>query len=153
MITREEVDEAQKKWGRGLISIGALNHDRAACEKRTDELLDNLYAYNLGDVLFKPTKVKVNQFRLTKKSAKSYFIGGDPMNQEDAGFALKPWIKVRFENVAVILESNRALAMGNYFFTDSEGGETKVEFTFGYQKDSHGRLRIDLHHSSLPYSP
>ncbi len=153
MITREEVEEAQKEWGTGLVSIGALSHDRAACEKRTDELIDNLYAYNLGIVLFKPTKVTINQFRLTKQGAKSYFIGGDPTNEEDAGFALMPWIKVRFENVAVILESNRALAMGNYFFTDSEGAETKVEFTFGYQKDSNRRLKIDLHHSSLPYSP
>ncbi len=82
-----------------------------------------------------------------------YFIGGNSSNKKDAGFALAPWIKVRFENVAIILELNRALAMGNYFFTDSEGAETKVEFTFGYQKDSNGKLRIDLHHSSLPYSP
>jgi len=153
MITIEEVEHVQKEWGTGLISIGVLIHDRTACEKRTDEHIDDLYAFNLGAVLFKPTKAAVNQFRLTKQGAKSYFIGGDPMNQEDDGFALMPWVKVRFENVAVILESNRALAMGNYFFTDSEGIITKVEFTFGYIKDNQEKLRIDVHHSSLPYCP
>ncbi|MEC9118556.1 MAG: phosphoribosyl-AMP cyclohydrolase, partial [Candidatus Thermoplasmatota archaeon] len=40
----------------------------------------------------------------------------------------------------------------NYFFKDSEGAETKVEFTFGYITDSSGTLRINLHHSSMPAS-
>ena len=42
--------------------------------------------------------------------------------------------------------------MGNYFFTDLNGVEAKVEFTFGY-KLVEGELRIDLHHSSFPYNP
>jgi hypothetical protein len=40
--------------------------------------------------------------------------------------------------------------MGNYFFTDLEGNEAKVEYTFGYQLID-GDLKIDLHHSSFPY--
>ena len=40
--------------------------------------------------------------------------------------------------------------MGNYYFTDLTGVETKVEYTFGY-KLSNGELKIDLHHSSLPF--
>jgi hypothetical protein len=35
----------------------------------------------------------------------------------------------------------------------ASGDETRVEFTFGYRKDDRGRLRIFLHHSSLPYNP
>ena len=45
-----------------------------------------------------------------------------------------------------------AIAMGNYFFTDLQGNEAKVEYTFGY-KFIGGQLKIDLHHSSFPYNP
>ena len=48
-----------------------------------------------------------------------------------------------------ILEENRAIAMGNYYFTDLDGNEAKVEYTFGY-KLIDGSLKIDLHHSSFP---
>ena len=50
-----------------------------------------------------------------------------------------------------IIEDSRAIAMGNYFFKDSSNKEVKVEFTFGY-KLNNGKLVIDLHHSSLPFS-
>jgi hypothetical protein len=53
----------------------------------------------------------------------------------------------------MILEENRAIAMGNYYFTDLNGVETKVEYTFGYLRNSRGKLKIDVHHSSLPYEP
>ena len=83
----------------------------------------------------------------------SYFIAGDDrVCSEDAGFAIQPWTKVRFENAGFILEENRAIAMGNYFFTDLDGNEAKVEYTFGY-KSANGSLKIDLHHSSFPYNP
>ena len=43
--------------------------------------------------------------------------------------------------------------MGNYYFTPvGETEETKVEFSFGYVRDSEGLMRIVLHHSSLPYA-
>ena len=45
------------------------------------------------------------------------------------------------------------MAMGNYFFTDPDGVEVMVEYTFGYMLDDAGELRIVLHHSSLPYAP
>ncbi len=62
--------------------------------------------------------------------------------------------KVRFENSGTIIDSDSAISMGNYYFTDTNTGkETKVEYTFGYKKDKDGKLRINLHHSSLPYAP
>ena len=83
----------------------------------------------------------------------SYFIAGENrVCDEDTGFAIQPWTKVRFENAGFILEENRAIAMGNYFFTGLDGNEVKVEFTFGYTLIA-GELKIDLHHSSLPYNP
>jgi hypothetical protein len=71
---------------------------------------------------------------------------------EDSGFALQPWINVRFENASVILNEKTASAMGNYFFTEPNGNIVKVEYSFGYFLDSNGNLKINLHHSSLPYS-
>ena len=101
--------------------------------------------------MFKPTKCELDQFRPTKPEALSYFIAGeDRVCKEDKGFAINPWIKVRFENSGFILDERRAIAMGNYYFTDLEGHEAKVEYTFGY-KLMDGQLKIDLHHSSFPY--
>ena len=44
------------------------------------------------------------------------------------------------------------MAMGNYFFTTPEGDEVKVEYSFGYILDENGNVRINLHHSSMPYA-
>jgi len=41
--------------------------------------------------------------------------------------------------------------MGNYFFTETNGNEVKVEYTFGYFLNNEGELKINLHHSSLPF--
>ncbi|MBB78765.1 MAG: hypothetical protein CL844_07155 [Crocinitomicaceae bacterium] len=152
MITKEQVIEAQNEWGAGVVKIGSLKDNRSECESFTSDFLDKLYSFEDGPVLFKPTKCELEQFRPTKAEAKSYFIAGDDRAcNEDKGFAINPWTKVRFENSDIILENNRAIAMGNYFFTDLEGNEAKVEYTFGY-KLKNGALKIDLHHSSFPYS-
>ena len=154
MITKEQVTEVQNEWGAGVVKIGALKSERANCESFTSEFLNKLYAFENGPVLFKPTKCAMEQFRPSKSEATSYFISGEDRScEEDQGFAINPWTKVRFENSNFILEDNRAIAMGNYFFTDVEGNEAKVEYTFGYKKASDGQLKIDLHHSSFPYNP
>ena len=151
MITKEQVVAVQSKWGNGVVKIGALKDDRNQCEQFADEFLTELYAFNNGPVLFKPTKCEIEQFRPTQIQALSYFIAGDDRAcNEDKGFAINPWTKVRFENTDLILEENRAIAMGNYFFTDLNGNEAKVEYTFGY-KLIDGDLKIDVHHSSFPY--
>ncbi|MBQ4822885.1 hypothetical protein [Aquimarina sp. MMG016] len=86
----------------------------------------------------------------TLKSDRSSYVNYD--FSEDKGFALHPWTKVSFENASLILEENPALAIENYFFTDTNGQDTKVEYTFGYCKDSSGKLKIDVHHSSLTFN-
>lgn len=154
MLTKQQVLDAQNSWGAGVVKIGALKDSRAECEEYTSNFLDKHYAFGAGPVLFKPTKCAIEQFRPTKAEAKSYFIAGDDRaNQEDSGFAIAPWIKVRFENAGgIILSENRAIAMGNYWFTTVDGDEVKVEYTFGYQVID-GALKIDVHHSSFPYNP
>ena len=151
MITKDQVLEAQEKWGSGVVKIGSLKHNRSECEAFASSFLDERYAFGLGTVIFKPTKCEFEQFRPTKSQAQSYFIAGDNRAcDEDKGFAIQPWTKVRFENAGIILEEKRAIAMGNYFFTDLDGNEAKVEYTFGY-KLVDGELKIDVHHSSFPF--
>ena len=151
MITKELIHEAQKKWGEGIIRIGSLKHNNLECIQYTTSFLNEMYDFENQDILFKPTKASVEQFRPTFKMALSYFLGGDDsFCSEDEGFAMKPWVEVNFENSGYIIEDTIAIAMGNYFFTDLNGNEAKVEYTFGY-KLSNGDLKIDLHHSSLPF--
>merc|ERR1711988_1450961 len=45
-------------------------------------------------------------------------------------------------------------AMGNYYFTDATAGDvTQVEYTFGYERCNDDKVRIFLHHSSVPFNP
>ena len=106
---------------------------------------------NSKEILFKPTKAKIIQFRSSFEKALSYFIGGENAAcSEDKGFALEPWSKVKFENSGFIIEDSRAIAMGNYFFTKQDGSLVKVEYTFSYVLRG-SKLFIDVHHSSLPF--
>jgi|TARA_B110000263_G_scaffold41269_1_gene33055 hypothetical protein len=152
MISLQDIELVQKKWGENVIQIGSLKNDPKASEKAIEKMLNELYAFELGNVLFKPTKVSKIQFRLNFEGAKSYFIGGNSNYNEDAGFAFQPWIQIKFENASVILNEKNALAMGNYFFTDPNGIKVKVEYTFSYISDSKGNLKINLHHSSFPFN-
>ena len=88
----------------------------------------------------------------------SYFVGHKAVEKghlEDAGFAInggKGWSNVVFDNHQIDVSGNVAIAMGNYFFTSAaDGSKTKVEYTFGYKKNADGKVRIFLHHSSVPF--
>jgi hypothetical protein len=151
MISLKEVENIQKEWGANLVKLGSLKANFEACENEATQMIKRLYGYDNGIVLFKPTKAKESQFRLSFEGAKSYFIGSNDNFSEDSGFALQPWTNVRFENASVILNEKTATAMGNYFFTDPNGNIVKVEYTFGYFLDSKECLKINLHHSSLPF--
>ncbi len=151
-ITAEEIDQAQQSWGKGIVAIGKVYIDGGDYSKVAEDHIDTLYAFQSGPVLFKPTKAADKQFRLTREEALSYFVAGNEKFVEDHGFAIQPWMKVRFENAATFLHGDYAVAMGNYFFTQLDEEEIKVEYTFGYIKDNAGKLRINLHHSSLPFS-
>ena len=151
-MTKEKIISVQNQWAEGIIQMGKLSNDRSSLEIFTSNFLDEMYDFENHDVLFKPTKASGEQFRPTFKMALSYFLGGDDsFCSEDDGFAMKPWVEVNFENSGYIIEDSRAIAMGNYFFKDGSENVVKVEFTFGYKLND-GKLVIDLHHSSLPFS-
>merc|ERR1711965_563765 len=75
---------------------------------------------------------------------------------EDAGFAInggKGWSKVVFTNHQIEVNADTATAMGSYDFTcATTGAVVTVEYTFGYKRNADGKVRIYLHHSSVPYS-
>ncbi|MEM7003209.1 MAG: hypothetical protein AAF529_20645 [Pseudomonadota bacterium] len=145
-ISTQEVEAAQIAWGNGIIAIGKAKNPRPVAIDH----IDKFYGFDSGAVLFKPTLASVDQFRGTKKEALSYFIGQDLA--EDKGFALAPYVAVRWENEGIVTDGDSAMAMGNYYFTDKQGNETKVEYSFGYFKNEDGEVKINLHHSSMPFS-
>jgi hypothetical protein len=151
VITEDRIIKAQQDWADALVDIGSVFTAGGDYRKIAEKHLDRLYGYAAGPVLFKPTRAAVNQFRTTRKGALSYFVGGDPDFPEDHGFALQPWQRVRFENIAISIHGEYGVAMGNYFFTGSDGIEVKVEYSFGYCRDAQGELKINLHHSSMPW--
>lgn len=151
-ITADEIHKAQETWGAGIVAIGKAFTDGGDFVKAAENHLDTLYAFEKGPVLFKPTKAAETQFRPTRESALSYFVGGNDKYKEDHGFAIHPWTNVRFENTETYIHGDYAVAMGNYFFTETNGNEVKVEYSFGYLKDEAGNLKINLHHSSIPFN-
>ncbi len=154
VITEQEVLEAQKVWGEGIVLIGDVYSAEGDYSTAAEKHISDLYGYNLGPVLFKPTLASEKQFRTDKEGALSYFVGHNSNFPEDHGFAIKPWTAVRWESIGIKTEGNMAVAMGNYFFTPADGSdEVKVEYTFAYTKDDEGKLRIIMHGSHLPYSP
>lgn len=150
MLTQEKVLEAQTKWAQGIVKIGEAKLKGGDYRTEAQKLIDSLYGYDSGNVLFKPTKAKQDQFRDTFDEAHSYFVTG--VVEEDQGFAINPWTQVRFDNHNIVIADDIALAMGNYFFTTTDNQEVMVEYTFGYRLDDQGDVKIFLHHSSLPFA-
>jgi hypothetical protein len=150
-ITTEEVEAAQKEWGEGIVAISKAYTTKGDYVAAAKKHLDTLYNYDNGMVLFKPTLAADDQFRGTYDEALSYFVKGKLA--EDTGFAIKGWTNVRFENEGIVTDDDNAVAMGNYYFTGPDGSITKVEYTFGYVRGPNGKLKINTHHSSVPYAP
>lgn len=153
-ITAAEVEAAQVAWGEGIVAIGSVFTEEGDYSARAAEHIATHYAYgNDAIILFKPTLAAEDQFRETSEEALSYFVGTE--GTEDGGFAIKPYTAVAWDNNGTVISESgdMAVAMGNYMFTDTDGGVTKVEYSFAYEKDENGELKIVLHHSSLPYNP
>merc|ERR1719389_1210041 len=148
-MTKELVEAPQQAWGDGIVNIAAAHTSGGDYVQTATDHINTLYAYGLSPVLFKPTLAAEDQFRSTFDKALSYFVASNNASPEDAGFAIKGWTAVRFENVDIITVGSVGMAMGNYFFTTPEGDETKVEYSFGYMLDEDGNVRINLHHSSM----
>ena len=157
-ISEEEVKNAQAAWANAIKSISKTYLDGGDYKAAAGKAAGELYGYGHTDVLFKPTKAAEAPFRPTGADAMSYFVGHKAVEKgyaEDAGFAInggKGWSDVVFQNHQTDISAKVAIAMGTYFFTSAaDGSKTKVEYTFGYKKNADGKVRIFLHHSSVPY--
>ena len=158
-ITLEEVNKAQSAWCDALVKIGNLKETNGDYRGFAKQVLSEAYNYDQGKVFFKPTLTHGNQtFRNDKDGALAYFVGGDSAYPDDKGFALKPWVKCRYDNAGdkddgIQIHGPIAITMGNVWVTDKDGNEVKVDKTWVYKKGEDGKLRIVVHHSSLPYAP
>jgi hypothetical protein len=151
-ISRDDVISAEKSWGDAIVVIGKAFTEDKDYKNLAAKYVHELYAYDEGTVLFKPTKAAQKPFRLTEDEAVSYFVTG--VVPEDHGFAIQPWSKVRFENAGIIIDDDSAIAMGHYYFTDANTNqEVMAEYTLVFMKDQENHMLITLHHSSFPYQP
>eukprot|EP00968_Pinguiococcus_pyrenoidosus_P008560 scaffold616_cov257-Pinguiococcus_pyrenoidosus.AAC.17 len=160
-ITEAEVREAQQTWADNIKKISTAYLKKKDFKAVAGEAAGELYAYGHASVLFKPTKARDVQFRPMAADAMSYFVGAENVEEgaiaEDGGFAInggKGWSDVVFDNHQIDLNGGTAVAMGNYYFTcATTGDKTKVEYTFGYKRCADNKIRIFLHHSSVPFAP
>jgi hypothetical protein len=154
-IAEPEVLTAQRDWCKALVAISAANASggQAAAKALAETVIDSAYAYQKGAVLFKPTLAAAPQtFRTARDGALAYFVGGDRAFPNDTGFALKGWTNCEIKNSAVFIHGDTASTMGNVLFTGPDGKVTTVDKTWTFVKDDAGKLRIVVHHSSLPYA-
>lgn len=154
-ITQAEVEAAQQAWGNALVAISTEfdTKGHAAAKQMAEQVLDGAYGYAMGPVLFKPTLTVAPQtFRTTRDGALAYFVGGDKAYPTDSGFALKNWRRYQIDNAGIVITGNSAISMGNVTLWDAKGNMTKVDKTWGYARGGDGKLKIVLHHSSLPYT-
>ena len=154
-ITESEVNDAQKAWCQALVDISSTyaKDGQPAAKALAEKVIDSAYGYQMGAVLFKPTLTVAPQtFRTTRDGALAYFVGGDPAYPQDKGFALKGWTNCEAQNAGVFITGDSATSMGNVMVTNKDGKVTTVDKTWTYVKDDAGKLRIVVHHSSLPYT-
>lgn len=159
-VSRDEVIEAQDFWAKSIVDISTCFLTGGDYVSLAGERAGELYGYDHSNVLFKPTKAVEQQFRPNANDAMSYFVGHDAVisgYKEDQGFAInakKGFSRVVFNNHQIDCHNEIAIAMGTYEFTCATTGEkSEVEYTFGYKRNPDGKVRICLHHSSIPYEP
>ena len=145
-MSSNQIQHFLNSWKDGVIEIGRIHLEGGDYEKSAELFVSTHYAFDSEEVLFKPTFTKEVIFRNSKDLALSYFIGGEI--SEDNGFALKPWEKIRLEELNIIEENNSMVAMGILNFKPLNLEEiTIIAFTF-LLINTDESLKIKVHHSS-----
>ena len=145
-INPNEVKKFLTSWKDGVIAIGKAYQKADNYKDKARNFIEKHYAFDTGDVLFKPTYTNDVVFRNNPEAALSYFISGSIA--EDSGFAIKPWETIKVSNINFLIEDNLYAVMGvlNLKLQNSED-ITKIAFTFILVKNN-GELKIKIHHSS-----
>jgi len=153
LFTTEMVKPALQAWCDAVVATGKVYTDGNDTLEFASQVLTDAYDYDKGKVLFKPTLTSGDQtFRPTKEGALSYFVGKNPNYPTDHGFLLEPWIKVWFTDLDFILTGNLAIVQCNVHFISAKR-EIFANKSFVFKIDNDLKVRICLHHSSLPYNP
>ena len=145
-MSSNQIEHFLNSWKDGVLEIGRVYVEGGDYEKCAEKFISLHYAFDNEEVLFKPTFTKEVIFRNSKELALSYFIGGDI--PEDNGFALKPWGKIKLEELNAIEENNLIVAMGTLSMKPVNMEEnTMIAFTF-LLVNIDDSLKIKVHHSS-----
>jgi len=146
VINKEQIDSFLNSWAEGVLAIGKYYLENENFTQRALIFIEKHYAFNHGSVMFKPTFTKEKIFRNDKKSALSYFVGGEMT--EDSGFAIKPWESIELAEVNYLTENNFSAVMGTLHLKpfDSENISV-IAFTFVLEKYDDS-IKIKVHHSS-----
>ena len=109
IIDEKEISEARNSWGEGLIAI-SYAFESGGIEQATlvaNDILDRLYGFEFGPILFKPTQSGGEQtFRHNKEGALSYFVGHNSKYPLDSGFGLKFWREVKSETSSLWVDKD-----------------------------------------------
>tara|TARA_Y100000996_G_C22549147_1_gene653056 strand:+ start:1299 stop:1784 length:486 start_codon:yes stop_codon:yes gene_type:complete len=154
LIKENELDKARIEWGEGIIAISKA-YEREGIGLATtiaNEILENLYGFEFGPILFKPTLSGGAQtFRSNREGTLSYFIGNNSKYSNDTGFGIRSWRVFDSKTSSIFVDKNIAMWMGWVTLTNKDGETLKVDKSWGYKKATNGSLKIVLHHSSIPY--
>ena len=153
MINKKDMNKARNAWGDGLILI-SKTYDEKGIEEATiiaKKILQELYAFELGPILFKPTMTGSNQtFRSSLEGALSYFVGNNSKYPMDNGFGINSWSKFDSKTSDIFIDNDIAIWMGWVTLSSKNGDIVKVDKSWAYKRLSNGDLKIVMHHSSLP---
>ena len=145
-INSIEAEDFLNSWKDGVIDIGIAYQEGNDYREKARAFVETHYAFDIGDVLFKPTFTKDVVFRNNLEDALSYFVSG--AISEDSGFAIKPWEDIKASEVSFLLEDNLCAVMGVLHLKPlNSENKTKIAFTFILIKDN-DKFKIKIHHSS-----
>jgi len=145
-INSIEIENFLNSWKDGVIDIGKAYQEGIDYREKAKTFVETHYAFDIGDVLFKPTFTNDVVFRNNLEDALSYFVSGD--TSEDSGFAIKPWEDIKASEVSFLLEDNLCAVMGVLHLKPlNSENKTKIAFTFILVKDN-DKFKIKIHHSS-----
>ena len=145
-INSIEIENFLNSWKDGVIDIGKAYQEGIDYREKARTFIETHYAFDTGDVLFKPTFTNDVVFRNNLEDALSYFVTGDI--SEDSGFAIKPWEEIKASEVSFILEDNLCAVMGVLNLKPlNSAKKTRIAFTFILVKDN-DKFKIKVHHSS-----
>ena len=145
-ISPVEVEGFLNSWKDGVIAIGIAYQEGSDYREKARAFIATHYAFDIGEVLFKPTFAKDVVFRNNFEDALSYFVSGKI--SEDSGFAIKPWENIDVSNINFLIESGLCAVHGILNLQSSDSvNQTKIAFTFILVK-ANDNIKIKIHHSS-----